>query len=228
MFLYFSNFSLFCFFLLHASISRQPKKWTTKDWENFWSWYQKQCVCFLEKKEARYRPKTRKMKRRKPLTELLPRVVALATPKYLSGCHKFYTELQKPVKKSNNLHKLLERPWYKVLNQKIETHFTEGVAKREKIDLERCIVRKKIQRFRDRYRVKGRLDHVLSSLFPNEPSQRTQELAQHKNFTDILARLSHKIKCHQRYIDTLGRINFSAGNFNKFMMENFIIMLFHH
>lgn len=72
---------------------------------------------------------------------------------------------------------------------------------------------------RDRHEVRGRLDEVLSSLFPSEPSQRIQELARHKQLPTIVERLNHKIKCHDQYIDTVKQMNVAVGKAINFLSE---------
>lgn len=150
-----------------------------------------------------------------------PRIEVLAIPKHLNTCR---TENQNKHKKSkrskkqskqSKLDQILARPWYNELNQSLSEYLKQGNEKREQINAERCIHRSKIERLRDRYGVKGRLNEVLPSLFPDEPSSRIQELARHRSLSEVETRLCHKIKCHEQYIDVVGRIKISAGNFQR-------------
>lgn len=189
--------------------SKQKKRWSSTDWNAFWDWYQRQCVCFLGKSQAKYHTPKTISRQRRPLVELLARAEALAIPKRV---------IQLPEQPKFDIVPLktfAERPWIQSLNKYLAVQYQEGVRKRKQIDRARCILRNKITTFRDRHdtqtdsaggRVEGvGLNQVLSSLFPCEPSPRIQKLARHKVWPAILDRLDRKIKCQQRYIDTVRR-----------------------
>lgn len=64
------------------------------------------------------------------------------------------------------------------LNQELHKRFLSGKAQQEAIEAQPTM---KIVTLRERYKKQGRLDKVLPSLFPGEPSKRIQELARHRN-----------------------------------------------